>query len=135
MNSNVNCVFIIKYFCTAAEIAAWNFSLKIRGLIINYLCICLNFKYIVIYLDIYLPDEFIFFIIRIFNYVIDKVNCVQLMWMMIMNLHVTPKDAWRTNLNNVFHNMFGILSFFFKQCFYKPSYLCECVIKIFATTL
>lgn len=89
----------------------------------------------IIYLDICSPDEFIFLIIRTFNYVTDKVNCVQLMWMMIMNLHVAPKDVWRTNLDNVFRNIFGILSSFFKQCFYKPSYLCECIINIFATTL
>lgn len=121
IKSNVNCVFVIKYFCTAAEIAAWNFSLKIRGLIINYLYI---FELLdIIYFDICSPDEFIFLIVRAFNYVTDKVNCVQFMWLMIMNFHIASKDARRTNLNNVFRNIFGILSSFFKQCFYKPSYL------------
>lgn len=67
-----------------------------------------------IYLNICSPDKFIFLIVRTFNYVIDKVNCMQLEWMMIMNSHVAPKNARKTNLDNVFRNIIRIFSSFFK---------------------
>lgn len=66
----------------------------------------------------------------IFNYDFDEVNCVQLVRMMIRNPHVASKNVRGTNLNDMFRDVLGIC-FFFKQRFYKPSYLCECAINIF----
>lgn len=77
-----------------------------------------------------LPDRFVSFVMSIFNYDFDEVNCVQLVRMMIRNPHVASKNVRGTNLNDMFRDVLGIC-FFFKQRFYKPSYLCECAINIF----